>query len=744
METPNQQNVKREFWLSNLAIDNRTSVYVLILLIVILGVTAYNTMPRENFPEITIPEIFISVPYPGNSPMDIENLITRPIEKEVNTITGVKKIASNSIQDFASIQVTFDQTADVDDALSKVKDAVDIAKQELPNDLPAEPSVVKLDFSQLPVMNINLSGYENAEVLEDYAEYLQDEIEKLPEISRVEIKGLQEKEVAIEVDVYQMESRDLSFYDLEQAISQENVTISGGDILEGGLRRTVRVVGEFNKPQDIENIIVSSENQNFVYLKDVAKVNFDYGESTSYSRSNQDKVVSLDIIKRSGTNLINASDKIKTLIAESKENVFPEQLEVVLINDTSKVTKSMVKELENSIISGVILVVLVLLFFLGLRNALFVGIAIPLSMLIGFMIISFLGYTLNMMILFSLILALGMLVDNGIVVVENIYRLMEKGYSPKRAAREGVGEVALPIIASTATTLAAFFPLLFWNDIMGEFMKYLPITLIIVLSSSLFVALVVNPVLTSVLMKVTDPQANNGNRGSIYAAIAFALFAILLFVLNKFAGMGTFSLGTFFAILTFVVLLNAFILQPISKVFLRTVMPRLESVYRSFLRFAVTRWRPFAFFAGAIFLFFASITLLSNSDIKQSLFPDNEPNFFFVFTEFPVGTDIEKTNAFTEKLEKEVTEILEPYDYMVEAILSNVGEGAGDPPKQISSLNIFLRNQTTQRSQHYRHNGRSPRSGKRTSRPNHYTGQRIKWSANWPTDKHRGNRRRIR
>jgi len=669
----NKKKITREFWLSNLAVDNRTSIYVLITLIVIMGVTAYINMPRENFPEIKIPEIYIGVAYPGNSPMDMENLVTRPIEKELNTITGVDKISSTSMQDYSSIQVVFDMDEDVDEALADVKDAVDVAKQELPNDLPADPNVFKVDITQLPILNINISGYENLDVLEDYAEYLQEKIENLPEISRVDIKGLQEKEVAVEVDVYQMESRNISFYDIEQAIGQENVTISGGDVLEGGLRRNIRVVGEFDNPVEIENIIVKSENQNLVYLKDIANVNYGYGEATSYSRAEELTVVTLDVVKRSGTNLIDASDKIKNILTDAKVNVFPDQLEVELINDTSKVTKSMVSELENSIISGVILVVMVLLFFLGLRNALFVGIAIPLSMLMGFMIFNFMGYTLNMMILFSLIMALGMMVDNAIVVVENIYRLLEQGYSHIRAAKEGVGEVALPIIASTATTLAAFAPLLFWNDIMGEFMKFLPITLIIVLSSSLFVALVVNPVLTSALMKVEDPESALAGRSTIITAIVFIVLAIVCFLAKYF------SFGTLFAIIAGFILINAFILQPISRVFLRTVMPALESGYKSLLRFALNGLKPILFFAGTIGLLILSVMLLGSTGLRTSLFPDNEPNFFFVYVEFPVGTDIEKTNEYTKKVEEQVIETLEPYEYMTEAILANVGEGTGDP-----------------------------------------------------------------
>jgi len=354
----------------------------------------------------------------------------------------------------------------------------------------------------MPIMNINLSGDFSMDQLKEYGKYLEDEIEKVPEISKVDIRGIQDKEIEISVDLYKMEISQISFNDIAMAIQNENMTISGGDLLEEGIRRSVRIIGEFKSAKEISNIIVKQEHGNIVYLRDIASVNFKEQEKQSYAREFSQPVVMLDVTKRGGENLINASTQIDTIIAKAKENYFPPNLNISKTNDQTNDTKTMVADLENSIILGVILVVLVLLFFLGVRNALFVGIAIPLSMFISFIVLNAIGVTLNMMVLFSLVIALGMLVDNGIVVVENVYRLLDEGYSKIDAAKYGVGEVAMPIIASTATTLAAFLPLAFWPGIMGEFMRYLPITLIIVLTSSLFVALVINPMLTSVFMKV--------------------------------------------------------------------------------------------------------------------------------------------------------------------------------------------------------------------------------------------------
>ena len=507
MQDQPQNQKAREFGLSSWSVNNATTVFVLVAIIIISGLYSYLTVPKESFPEVVIPEVFIGTPYPGNSPSNIEKLITRPLEKEINTITGVDEITSTSIQGYSAVDVKFEFDVTSDEALRKVKDAVDRAKADpdFPDDLPADPDVFALNFSELlPVMNVNLSGDFSLDELKRYAEVLEEEIEELPEISKVDIRGVMDKEVEVVVDYLRAEAMQVSFNDISGAIAQENITISGGDLLVDNFRRSVQVVGDFESTKDIENVIIKSENNSPVYLRDVARVHFVEQEKTSYAREYLQPVVSLDIIKRAGENLIAASNGINSIIADAKADYLPENLNVSITNDQSDQTRTQVDELQNSIIFGVLLVVGVLLFFLGLRNALFVGVAIPLSMFMSFMILNALGITFNVMVLFSLVLALGMLVDNGIVVVENIYRLMDEGKSSIQAAKQGVGEVAWPIISSTATTLAAFLPLAIWPGLIGEFMKYLPITLMIVLSSSLFVALVINPVLTAAFMRVGE------------------------------------------------------------------------------------------------------------------------------------------------------------------------------------------------------------------------------------------------
>ena len=618
----------KEFKLSSWAISNKSTVAVITFIVVLGGLLSYISMPRENFPEIIVPQIYVATPYPGNSALDVEKLITKRLEKEINAITGIDKITSNSIQGYSSIKVEFNFDITPSEALLKVKDRVDIAMadKDFPKDLPSEPSVTEVNFSELkPIMNINLSGDFSMDQLKDYAEYLEDEIESLTEISGVDIRGVQEKELEVAIDLYKMQASKISFTEIENAIAFENQSISSGDILEDGTRRNVRVVGEFVDPLKVKDIVVKREKGNIVYLRDIADVTFKEQEKESYAREYLQPVVMLDVKKRSGQNLLVASSKIDEIIKIAKANVFPSNLVVSKTNDQSNDTKTMVSDLENSIVLGIILVVAVLYFFLGFRNALFVGIAIPLSMLLSFIILSFLGVTLNTMVLFSLVIALGMLVDNGIVVVENVYRLMGKGLSRTEAAKKGVGEVAMPIIASTATTLAAFLPLVLWDGIIGEFMQWLPITLIIVLSSSLFVALVINPMLISLFMKV-DPEKEN---------------------------------------------------RP-------TIIKALEKSYQKFLNYALSGKNPYGILAGTFSLLFLAAGLMYIFPPKILFFPDTEAKQVFVFLEYPIGTDIEETNLLSKRIESDIENHLKQYEvdgenFLVTSVIGQVGEGTADP-----------------------------------------------------------------
>lgn len=674
-----EKTTDRRFGMTTWAVNNRVTVMVITFLIVVVGIASYIGLPKESFPEVKMPTIYVGTAYPGNSPSDMENLVTRKIEKEIKAISSVNKITSNSVQDFSNVIVEFNSNVKSEDALQKVKDAVDKAKKELPTDLPADPNVFELNFSEFPFMNINLSGDFSNEQLKIYAEHLEDKIEALKEVSSVNIRGLDEKEVKIEADLHKMEAREVTFRDLEGAIGNENMTMSGGNILINGNRRTIRIVGEFTSPQQLEDIIIKNEKQNIVYLRDVAIVKYDYKETTSFARLDGKPVVMLDIIKRSGENLIIASDKINAILDESRQGFLPKTLKITITNDQSDQTKDQVANLENNIISGVILVVLVLLFFIGTRNAMFVGIAIPMSMFMSFIVLAALGISINMMTLFALIMALGMLVDNGIVVVENIYRLKEQGENIFNAAKKGVGEVAFPIISSTATTLAAFLPLALWPGIMGQFMKFLPITLIITLGSSLFVALVINPALVSYFM-IDEKKTKKGKKFWITIAIVIILGLLSIFS-QKFA------IGNLLIIMAVLVIINIFILTPLATKFQNSILPVLESNYVKALRVALNN--PYKIFFGTFGLLIFSIILMGIFPPKILFFPIGEPKYVNVFIEFPIGTDIKTTDEYTQEVEKQVMEIIKPYNKMVEAVIANVGEGTGDPgdPSSIGQSN---------------------------------------------------------
>ena len=671
------KNKFKEFGLTSLAIDNATSVFLVSFMILLFGLQSYQKMPKQQYPDASMPTIFVNTPYFGNSAEEIENLISRPIEKELEGVEGIKSVNSTSIQDFSVIVAEFDASLEMSEVLRKTKDAVDKAKSELPTDLKKDPEILEINFSEIPIVTVNVSGDYSPDELRAYAEQLENKIELIKEVSKVQMRGQQEREMKIDVDLNKMQSLQVSFTDIENAVKTENLTMSGGEIVQNGFRRAVRIVGQFTSDIELENIIVKSEKQRPIYLKDIATVKYGYKERTSYARSDGYPVISLDVIKRKGKNLLAAADELKIVLAE-EINELPSDLKVSLFNDQSVNTRNEVSNLENSIISGVILVILVLLFFLGLRNASFVGIAIPLSMLMGILFLYVSGTTMNIVVLFSLILALGLLVDNGIVVVENIYRYMQDGYSSIEAAKFGTGEVAWPIIASTATTLAAFLPLAFWPGIMGEFMKFMPITLMLVLGSSLFVALVINPVLTSRFMKV-DTQADERSgyitkRRNVFIGIAIMLLMAVAGHIIKIDW-----IRNLMVLAAAISALNFFVLRPGAFLFQNSMMPRLEKFYNRFVTFALDGIKPILFFVGTFILLFASGLLFAVKTPKVTFFPSADPIYINTFIELPLGVDIEKTNKITKEVETKVLQILEKNEQIVEAVLTQIGENTSDP-----------------------------------------------------------------
>jgi multidrug efflux pump len=690
-----KESVFREFKLTTLALKNKNTVFMLIFIIFGFGLYSYIKLPKELFPEIVWPQIMVQTVYPGNSPIDIENLVTRPLEKEIESVRGLKEITSISAQDASMIFAEFNTDVDLEDALRRVKDAVDIGKNELPPDiisLYGGPLVFDIDFSEFPILSINLSGEYSIEELKDYAEYIEDELDVVSEVSKINIEGVNEREVKINVDLMKLMAYDLTFYDLKVAIQSENLTMSGGEILLGKTRRSIRVTGEVKNMKELGNIIVKREEGSIIYLHDVADVIYGYEEPSSFARLDKDPVVSVQVVKKGGENLLSATSKIMKILDQAKEDhMLPEDLEISITNDQSDMVKMQLANLENSIFMSVILVVLVLFFFLGIRNAVFVGIAIPLSMLLSFVIISVIDFRINMIVLFALILALGMLVDNAIVVVENIYRFVDEGFKPWEAARRAVGEIAIPIITSTATTLAAFLPLAMWEGIMGEFMKYLPITLIIVLSSSLFVALVITPVIAATYIKVNGKSKQTKERQKKGLRIAAILIGVgLLFVLLKWMVFG--NLLILFGLLG---LFYHTLLHKAESWFQDVFLTRLESIYDKTLIFSLRKKNPLWLFLGMIVFLFFTIGFYFASGPKVLLFPENDPNYINIVTELPKGTDITATNEFVMELEEKIISYLAPNSAIVESVLATVGVGnpedfssSGKPNEGLITINF--------------------------------------------------------
>ena len=668
-----KENKFKEFFGTSWAIDNRTSVYVLATIISILGLMNYYFIPKEQFPQVVIPYIVVTTPYPGTSPSDIENLVTRPIEKQLKSIADVKKITSNSVQDFGSIIVEFDPDLKIETAKQRVRDAVDKAKADLPTDLPADPQIMDIDLSAMPVMFINISGNYDLDKLKRFAEVAQDKIEGLKEITRVDIVGALDREIQINADIFKMQASKVTFGNIEQAVSLENLTISGGSLTSNGTRNTVRIKGQFENVETLRNIVVHSSSGAFVRLGDIAEVNDSFEEQESFARLNGENVITLNVIKKSGSNLLDASDQIKVIIDDLKSNNYPKGLDVTITGDQSVLTRNTLEELNNTIIIGFILVTIVLMFFMGITNAFFVGLAVPLSMFVAYLILPSLGYTMNMIVMFAFIFALGIVVDDAIVVIENTHRLHKFNPDINIAAKKAAGEVFLPILSGTLTTLAPFFPLVFWPGIVGQFMHYLPVTLIITLFASLFVAYIFNPVFAVTFMKHeydTEYQKSSGWRRIRNIMIVMLVFAGIFYATKMY------GLANFLVFGVIMILLFHFVIKKMITTFQDKTWPYLMGVYERQLRFVLQGARPIWILLGMIGLFFATIFLTGLAKPTVLFFPENDPNNIYVYVKMPSGTHQNVTDSVTKIAEERVYKAIGRNNPDVESIISNVTIGA--------------------------------------------------------------------
>jgi multidrug efflux pump subunit AcrB len=672
------------------SIKNRTSVYLLMLLVTLWGVNQFVTLPKEQFPDIVIPTIYVQTVYVGNSPKDMENLVTQPIEKQIKGITGAKitKTTSSSIQDFSAITVEFDTDVKVDIALQKVKDAIDKAKQDLPTDLTQEPTALEVSFSDQPIMYVNVSGNYDVVKLKEYADDLKDRLEELSQINRVDLVGAPEREFQINVDNNRMNATGITFNNIENAVAQENLDITGGLLEVGNMKRTLQLKGQVKTAADLEKIVVRNTKGAAIYLKDIAEIKDTIKETESFARLDGKNVITLNIIKRAGENLIETSDGVKKIVEELKGDQFPKDLNVVVTGDMSKSTRTSFNELVNSIVIGFVLVLLILMFFMGVTNAFFVALSVPLSMFVAFVFLPaadlIIGshVTLNFIVLFALLFGLGIIVDDAIVVIENTHRIFMEGkgkISSEKSAMIAAGEVFVPVLAGTLTTLAPFFPLLFWPGIIGKFMIYLPAMLIFTLAASLIVAFIMNPVFAVDFMN--HPEGEHKQPKS--AIFKKPLFWILLGVgiLLDIVGQPFFgNLLIFFALL---MVLNVYVIDGMIHRFQNKALPWIMNHYENLLRYVLKGWRPVYMLLGAVGLFIFSLVFFGLRKVPVVFFPGGEPNQIFVYLKLPVGTDVKYTDSVTRTLETKVYKVLGmengKKNPMVESVIANVAVGASDP-----------------------------------------------------------------
>ncbi|MBK9737776.1 MAG: efflux RND transporter permease subunit [Saprospiraceae bacterium] len=679
----------KEFKPTSWSVDNKTAIYVITIIITLFGFNTFSTLPKEQFPDIVVPTISVSTVYVGNSPKDIENLVTRPIEKQIKGITGAKinKINSTSQTDFSLIIVEFDTDVTPEEAKQKVKDAVDKAKTDLPTDLTKLPDVMEFSFSDMPIMFVNISGDYDGVKLKQYAEKLQDRFETLSEVNKAQIVGAPEREFQINVDPIKMEQAMLSFDDVANAVAYENVDISGGQIEVGDMNRALRLKGQITSAQAIENLIIRTPISGSVYLRDIATVKDTVKQKESYARLNGKNVITLNIVKRAGENLIECAEKVKKIVKEMKVSELPHDLDVVVTADQSKQAATSFHELVNTIIIGFILVLVILMFFMGVVNAFFVALSVPLSIFVAFLflpvadIIVGTDVTLNFIVLFALLFGLGIIVDDAIVVIENTHRIYQNGKVPiLTAAKAAAGEVFIPVLAGTATTVAPFFPLLFWKGIIGKFMIYLPTMLIFTLLASLIVAFIINPVFAVTFMKkegkeFEDKKSDIFKKWFWYATIIIGIMLHLL---------GSHGMGNFAIFMAAMAIVNRYLLRDAIHFFQDRLLPNMMANYEKLLRWILTGFRPVYTFASVFVLFLISLFLLVASKPDFPFFPSGQPNFIYVYLKLPVGTKAAETNKVLSELETKVYSTLEKLKpgekgSIVESIISNVAVNAANP-----------------------------------------------------------------
>src|ERR1700761_7056926 len=601
---------EKEFGPSSWAIDNKRAIYVMIFLITLLGYISYSRLPKENFPDITISKVYITTIYQGQSPQNIETLVTKQLEKQFKSLKGLKKLTSNTQENVSVITAEFNADVNIRDAKQDVKDAVDKAKQDLPqNDDNLKESVISdINVADLPILYVNISGNYDLKKLKEYADNLKDDIEAMKEISKVDEVGALKPNIQINVDINKMAAAQVSYGDIIQAIGNENVISTAGTLVVGGVQRTIDIKEDFKNADEVAAMVIRNPQGKAVYLRDIAEVKDAFQDQESYARlktnDNPDfkNVITLNVSKRSGENLIEASDKINQLIKDKQKTIFPKGLNITVTGDQSDKTRSTLNDLINTIVIGFLLVTVILMFFMGSTNAIFVALSVPLSCFIAFLVMPVIGFTLNMIVLFSFLLALGIVVDDAIVVIENTHRIFANGKVPiKEAAKMAAGEVFLPVFSGTMTTLAPFVPLAFWNSLIGHFMFFLPITLIITLLASLVVAYIMNPVFAVDFMKPHHEGEHDNpkfDKKTVRVLIYMAIITVIGYLINR-------GIGNFMVLAMILFLVNHFFLLRVIDRFQKNAWPRFQTWYAKRLEWAVHR--PITILVSMFVLFILTI-----------------------------------------------------------------------------------------------------------------------------------------
>ena len=691
------------------AITHSRVIIGILVFILVAGTISYITIPKEATPDVNIPFIYISLSQKGVSPEDSERLLVKPIEDEVKTVEGVKEVRSTAYSGGGNVLLEFNPGFDADKAMEDVREKVDRAKGDLPSEAD-EPTVNEVNVSAFPILLISLSGDLPDRTLQDLAEFLQDEIETIPSILEAKIGGKRKEQVDIIIDVRAIEGYDINLNTLISIVNQNNMMVSAGEQDTGDGSFSIKVPGLYENLEDVLDTPIKVFGDSVITFRDIAKVKRTFEDRKSFARVNGKNSVTIEVSKRVGENIIETVNQVRKVVNDAQKT-FPQNINISFSQDSSKYIKDMLGSLQNNVIAAIILVLIIILGALGIRSGFLVGVSIPGAFLSGVLALSLMGFTVNIVVLFALILSVGLLVDGAIVVVEYADRKINEGLSIKESYTAASKKMALPIIASTATTLAAFLPLIFWPGLAGEFMKYLPITLICVLTSSLFMALLFVPVVGSssaniikILLQIILPSIatlitfNLIKFGKGYIP-SFGIINIVLTILNYLLPLILFI----FVSIKIIPLMNKisnFLNSPVKKISKIAValsseskispidLPGFTGFYAKLINKLLSHPAKVIFFA---ILVLVSIQFLYSRIGKGvEFFPEVEPDLSKIVIYARGNLSVEEKNDYVERVENIILDIQKNNNEFknIYSISGNVSEQSEDSEDFIGSISL--------------------------------------------------------